>query len=203
MDWSKAQQAASARLAEELRKGLEQLNVRIAAGTGSLLGEHRVRITNSLGNHEDIEAEYIILATGSRPDYSAEQGSRFYNSDDLIARSYTPSHLFIIGGGYVGCEFASIYRALGCRVTLAEQRERLIPRLGFDRRRTCRYGVIGKWRRVISRAQGGGREGANRRWLSNHHATGRRKNFSGYGFGGNWPASKCGIDRPRGSGYRD
>jgi hypothetical protein len=41
------------------RRRVEQLNVRIAAGTGSLLGEHRVRITNSLGNHEDIEAEYI------------------------------------------------------------------------------------------------------------------------------------------------
>src|ERR1700730_9920779 len=68
LDWSKAQRAASARLAEELRKGLEQLNVRIAAGTGSLLSEHRVRITSSLGNHEDIEAEYIILANGSRPD---------------------------------------------------------------------------------------------------------------------------------------
>jgi len=33
----------------------------------------------------------------------------------------------IIGGGYVGCEFASIYRARGCRVTLVEQRERLLP----------------------------------------------------------------------------
>jgi dihydrolipoamide dehydrogenase len=127
LDWSKAQRAASARLAEELRKDLEQLKVRVATGTGSLLGEHRVRITNPLGNHEDIQAEYIILANGSRPDYSAEEGSRFFNSDDLIARGYTPSHLFIIGGGYVGCEFASIYRALGCRVTLAEQRERLLP----------------------------------------------------------------------------
>src|SRR5260370_18091 len=127
VDWMKAQRAASARLAEELRKGLEQLNVRIATGTGSLLGEHQVQITDSLDHHEDIEAEYIILATGSRPDYLASEGSRFFNSDDLIARVYPPSHLFIIGGGYVGCEFASIYRALGCRVSLAEQRERLLP----------------------------------------------------------------------------
>jgi dihydrolipoamide dehydrogenase len=67
------------------------------------------------------------LATGSRPDFSSSHGSRFFNSDDLIARVYPPSHLFIIGGGYVGCEFASIYRALGCRVTLVEERERLLP----------------------------------------------------------------------------
>ena len=130
VDWMKAQRAASARLAEDLRTGLEQLNARIAAGAGSLVGEHQVRITDSLGNHEDIEAEYIILATGSRPDYSSSQGSRFFNSDDLIARVLPPHHLFIIGGGYVGCEFASIYRALGCRVSLAEQQERLLP--GWD-----------------------------------------------------------------------
>jgi pyruvate/2-oxoglutarate dehydrogenase complex dihydrolipoamide dehydrogenase (E3) component len=130
MDWMKAQRAASARLGEDLRTGLQQLNVRIAAGTGSLVGEHQVQITDSLGRREDIDAEYIILATGSRPDYASSQGSRFFNSDDLIARVYPPSHLFIIGGGYVGCEFASIYRALGCRVSLAEQQERLLP--GWD-----------------------------------------------------------------------
>jgi dihydrolipoamide dehydrogenase len=127
VDWMKAQRAASSRLADDLRNGLQALNVRIAAGTGSLLSEHQVRITDSFGKHEDIEAEHIILATGSRPDFSSTQGSRFFNSDDLIARVDPPSHLFIVGGGYVGCEFASIYRALGCRVTLVEQRERLLP----------------------------------------------------------------------------
>jgi dihydrolipoamide dehydrogenase len=127
VDWMKAQRAASSRLADDLRTGLQTLSVRIAKGTGSLLNEHQVRITDSFGKHEDLDAEHIILATGSRPDFSSSKGSRFFNSDDLIARVDPPSHLFIIGGGYVGCEFASIYRALGCRVTLAEERERLLP----------------------------------------------------------------------------
>jgi dihydrolipoamide dehydrogenase len=127
VSWMKAQRAASTRLAEELRQRLEKLNVRIATGTGALTGEHEIKITDSFGRSESIEADYIILATGSRPGYSGSEGSRFLNSDDLIARIYPPSHMFIIGGGYVGCEFASIYRALGCRVTLAEQQERLLP----------------------------------------------------------------------------
>ena len=146
VDWMKAQRAASARLAEELRKELEQLNVRIAAGTASLLGEHQVRITDSFGSHEDIEAEYIILATGSRPDYCVIQGSRFFNSDDLIARIYPPSHLFIIGGGYVGCEFASIYRATGMPRYSDRTAGAIIARLGSERRRTCRCGALSKWR---------------------------------------------------------
>jgi dihydrolipoyl dehydrogenase len=127
VDWMKAQRAASMRLADDLRDGLQTLNVRIAAGTASLLAEHQVRITDSFGRDEDIDAENIVLATGSRPDYLSSQGSRFVNSDDLIARVLPPSHLLIIGGGYVGCEFASIYRALGCRVTLMEQGDRLLP----------------------------------------------------------------------------
>jgi pyruvate/2-oxoglutarate dehydrogenase complex dihydrolipoamide dehydrogenase (E3) component len=38
-----------------------------------------------------------------------------------------PEHLLIIGGGYIGCEFASIYRTLGARVTLVEEKENLLP----------------------------------------------------------------------------
>jgi dihydrolipoamide dehydrogenase len=127
MNWMKAQRTASLRLAEDLRDDLQTVNVRIASGAGSLLSEHQVRITDSFGKCEDVEAEHIILATGSRPDFSSSHNSRFFNSDDLIARVYPPARLFIIGGGYVGCEFASIYRALGIEVTLVEQRERLLP----------------------------------------------------------------------------
>ena len=49
------------------------------------------------------------------------------NSDELLDTIHTPTHLFIIGGGYVGCEFAAIYRGFGCQVTLAEQSEHLLP----------------------------------------------------------------------------
>jgi pyruvate/2-oxoglutarate dehydrogenase complex dihydrolipoamide dehydrogenase (E3) component len=48
------------------------------------------------------------------------------NSDELLDRIHPPAHLFIVGGGYVGCEFAAIYRGFGCQVTLAEQNERLL-----------------------------------------------------------------------------
>jgi pyruvate/2-oxoglutarate dehydrogenase complex dihydrolipoamide dehydrogenase (E3) component len=67
-----------------------------------LLSEHQVRITDSFGKCEDVEAEHIILATGSRPDFPSSHNSRFFNSDDLIARVNPPARLFIIGGGYVG-----------------------------------------------------------------------------------------------------
>jgi dihydrolipoamide dehydrogenase len=94
VDWIKSQRAASTRLAEELRQRLEKLCVRLAADTGSLIGKHEIQIMDSFGRIENIDAEHIILATGSRPDYSGIQGSRFLNSDDLIARIDPPNHLY-------------------------------------------------------------------------------------------------------------
>ena len=69
VQWMKAQRAASNRLAHDLQKDLEKLNVRVALGRGTLVDEHRVRITTENGKQEEIEADYIILATGARPDY--------------------------------------------------------------------------------------------------------------------------------------
>jgi len=124
--WMKAQRIASTRLARELQNELEKLNVRVAFGRGTLADQHRIRITTGSENNEEIEADYIILATGARPDYCGSKDSRVMNSDELLDRTDPPAHLFIVGGGYVGCEFASIYRGFGCQVTLAEQSERLL-----------------------------------------------------------------------------
>lgn len=49
------------------------------------------------------------------------------NSDLLLWQPTAARHLFVIGGGYIGCELASIYRDLGCRVTIAEAQPRLLP----------------------------------------------------------------------------
>jgi dihydrolipoamide dehydrogenase len=124
--WKKAQRAASNRLALELQNKLEELNVRVAFGRGTLVDENRIRITTEHEKHEDIEAENIVLATGARPDYLGAENSRIINSDELLDRIHPPDHLFIVGGGYVGCEFAAIYRGFGCQVTLAEQGDRLL-----------------------------------------------------------------------------
>ncbi len=124
--WIKAQRAASDRLARELQNDLEKLNVTVAFGRGTLVAENRIRITAEFGKQEEIEADYIVLATGARPDYSGSENSRILNSDELLDRIHPPAHLFIIGGGYVGCEFAAIYRGFGCQVTLAEESDRLL-----------------------------------------------------------------------------
>jgi len=127
MESMKAQRAAGIRLARELQDDLEKLNVRVAFGRGTLVDEHRIRIASEHEKQEEIEADYIILATGARPDYIGSRNSRIVNSDELLDSIHPPAHLFVVGGGYVGCEFAAIYRGFGCQVTLAEKSERLLP----------------------------------------------------------------------------
>ena len=52
-----------------------------------MVDEHRIRVTKENGEQEDIEGEYIILATGARPDYVSYPNSRILNSDEFLART--------------------------------------------------------------------------------------------------------------------
>jgi dihydrolipoamide dehydrogenase len=126
-DWTNTQRRVSARLTEDLSRTLESLGVQVRFGTARLLNPNEVEISDPYGAHERIAAESIIIATGSRPAFSSIKGSKILNSSQMLKNVEIPGYLLIIGGGYVGCEFASIYRTLGARVTLIEERESLLP----------------------------------------------------------------------------
>ena len=101
--------------------------VAIEFGQAALVDSGRITVSSTHREPFSIEADYIILATGSRPEYDGHgPESRIVNSADLLKRKTLPQHLLIVGGGYIGCEFATIFRALGSRVTLVEQRKRLL-----------------------------------------------------------------------------
>ena len=124
-DWLSSQGRVSGRLAHELRDILDKAGIEIRLGHGSLIDANTIRVESVDGTPQLLHADYIILATGSRPDF-AGQGPGFVNIDQLLRLSYFPQRLLIIGGGYIGCEMASIYRSLGSAVTLIEKRH-LLP----------------------------------------------------------------------------
>ena len=114
--------------------GVEQLlkgnGVEVFRGEASLEGPGRVRIRRpDLTGH--IRAKKIILATGSLPTCPQTlpvDGKIVLTSDEILAIKELPASLLVIGGGYIGCEFASIYAAFGSRVTIVEQLPGLLPR---------------------------------------------------------------------------
>ena len=126
-DWMDTQREVIARLTQALDKQLARAGAEIRFGRASLIEPGRIKLATSRGEPEFMEADYIILATGSRPDFDPHgASSRLLNSDELLTRRDIPRHLLVVGGGYIGCEFASIFRSLGSRVTLVEKRGRLL-----------------------------------------------------------------------------
>lgn len=88
------------------------------------------------GEISRIRASHIIVATGSRPipfpEITVRPGGRIMDSATALKLEDIPATLLVVGGGYVGLELGTVYAALGSRVTLAEQAERLLPAIDPD-----------------------------------------------------------------------
>lgn len=110
-----------------LRSGVEHLlnknKVTCIYGTGTVTSATSITITDRAGVSQCITAENIILATGSRPAVPALfnfDGERIITSNEALHLQKIPQEIIIIGGSVVGCEFATIFNALGAKVTIIE-----------------------------------------------------------------------------------
>lgn len=104
-------------------------------GRGRLLGNKQIEIKSADGNLTTIAAKKIILATGSRPTVIPAfppDGKNILSSDHILNLTEPPAHLLILGGGYIGCEFACIFHALGSKITIVEALDRLLPQMDAD-----------------------------------------------------------------------
>jgi dihydrolipoamide dehydrogenase len=127
-DWMTTQRRSSSRLSVEFSQAIDRENVHLRFGHARLLGPNEIVATDPpRGLNLRITTHHIILATGSRPNFVSQPEFGILNSDYLLRQATAARHLFVIGGGYIGCELASIYRDLGSRVTVAEARPRLLP----------------------------------------------------------------------------
>jgi dihydrolipoamide dehydrogenase len=128
--------AATAQLREGVEKLLGQRKVEVVAGRGTLLGPGRVGVAAGEGPPtREIEGDAVILATGSEPmrlpifDFS---DPLVMTSDELLAIESVPERLVVVGGGVIGCEFATVFAELGSTVTVVEMLDQLLP--GEERR---------------------------------------------------------------------
>lgn len=118
----------------QLRSGIEQLiranKIDLYCGTGQVTGPNSVRVSGA-EDAEELSAENILIATGSKPARPPIPGLDLPNvvtSDELLfLEDRVYQELVIIGGGVIGVEFASVYNALGCGVTIVEAMDRILP----------------------------------------------------------------------------
>ena len=122
----------SAKLSGGIEAMFRAAKVDLLRGTGTVLGPGEVRFTDADGART-ITAEHILLATGSvpaRPPIPGLDLPGVLTSDELLEGcDHLYESLVIIGGGVIGVEFATFYAELGCRVTVIEGLDRLLPNM--------------------------------------------------------------------------
>ena len=104
-------------------------------GYAQLAGDRRVRITGEGDDDIELQAEHIIIATGSRPaDLPGVErdDDRIGTSTQALAYDQVPERLVVIGGGYIGVEMGSVWQRLGAQVTVLETLDRILPNVDED-----------------------------------------------------------------------
>ena len=113
-----------------VRAQLHRNGIDLMHGIGRFVDAHTVAVEGThRGDRTSITGEYIVIATGTTParpsqvDFDEE---RILDSDEVFALTEIPSSLVVVGAGVIGIEYASMFAALGTRVTVVEQREKML-----------------------------------------------------------------------------
>ena len=137
VDWGKVQ-AWKQSVVDRHVSGVEYLlkgnNVQVIKGTAKFSGPHQLEVTTPTGT-EVVEGKDIVIATGSRyfdlPTFKFN-GNTIISSTEALSLKEVPKKLVIIGGGVTGLEMGTMYAQLGCKVTIIEMLEQLLPGTDID-----------------------------------------------------------------------
>ncbi len=126
IDYKKLAEFKDARVAR-LRSGIEALEkangVEVIRGFGRIIAPHRIQV----GDRE-VTFDKLILAMGSAPAKPPIPGIEgTYTSDDVLTAKYLVNNVIVVGGGVIGLEFATLFSALGKRVTIIEMMDDILP----------------------------------------------------------------------------
>lgn len=110
----------------------ERNNVHVFAGEARFEGPNMLSVLNNDGVSERIDFDHAVIATGSRPYHPADVDfthPRVFDSDRILKLDYPVGKLIIYGAGVIGCEYASIFVGLGCKVDLINTQGQLLSYL--------------------------------------------------------------------------
>lgn len=121
-------------MTKAVERNLVRHGIECIRGRAHLLSPGRIEVEKSEGGREVLEAEVVLLASGSRPRHLPElpmDDPDVHDSDNILEIAHAPKSLLVLGGGPAGCEFASIFAALGTRVTIVGD-SHLLPHLDVE-----------------------------------------------------------------------
>ncbi len=106
-------------LAQLLRNGVELIR-----GRAVFLDAQHIEVQHLDGSRRVVQAPRILLATGSRPRHVSSievDHEHIVDSDSILSLAYIPRSMLVLGSGVIACEYASIFAALGCAVTMLDK----------------------------------------------------------------------------------
>src|ERR1700735_424742 len=106
-------------LAQLTRNGVELIR-----GKGTFLDARRIEVQHLDGSHRVVQSPRVVLATGSRPRHVPAievDHEHVVDSDSILSLPYIPRSMLVLGSGVIACEYASIFAALGCTVTMLDK----------------------------------------------------------------------------------
>jgi NAD(P) transhydrogenase len=144
-----------------VRSQLSRNHVTILTGTGRFTDPHTVEVTDGSGRDATVSAEKIVIATGTRParpDTVDFDGHTIIDSDGILHLDRVPQSMIVVGAGVIGIEYASMFAALGTKVTVVERRERMLEFCDVEVVEALKYhlrdlAVIFRFRETVAAVQ--------------------------------------------------
>jgi len=128
---------------EIIRDQLLRNRVAILDGCARFVDEHTLAIDGRDGAERRITAESVVIATGSKPAHPPEiefNGTTILDSDDIVLKlAQLPATIVIVGAGVIGIEFASMFAALGSKVTVVDARDGMLDFCDHEITEALRY----------------------------------------------------------------
>ena len=112
-----------------IQQNMARYRIEVIKGTGMIADPHTVVVSDDSNNTTVLTGDKIIISTGTKPYHPPHINfdNRFiYDGESILDLDVIPRSLTIIGGGVIGCEYASIFAHIGTKVTIVDSRERLL-----------------------------------------------------------------------------
>jgi NAD(P) transhydrogenase len=144
-----------------IRSQLARNRVAMHAGTGRFVDPHTVAVVEDGGDERQLTAEHIVIAVGTRPARPSTvdfDGSTIVDSDQILCMDRIPGSMVVVGAGVIGIEYASMFAALGTKVTVVERRERMLDMCDLEVVEALKYqlrdlAVTFRFRETVARVE--------------------------------------------------
>ncbi len=129
---------------ERIHWNLDHHDIEYVRGKGSIVDPHTVKVEGQEGERL-LSAKVILIATGStpfQPSHIPFADPDIDDSDTILQLDRMPASMLVMGAGVIGCEYASVFAAMGVKVTLVEPRDELLSFLDADMSEALRLAFI-------------------------------------------------------------